>query len=202
MTRLAPRSGTAIPLAAGQELVITNTSGEQVVDAWALAASDSRRFTSAPHTWMSTGRLGLRLGDDLLDNTRRPMLRLVEDTSPGDHDLLIPSCDLARYRQLGVEGYHDNCRDNYFEALAAAAIDALPFLPQPINLFMRVPIGRDGSLSIHPPRAAPGDRVRLRALDDVVVVLSACPQDLAPTNGIGRAPTGVDVAVVDTESRP
>jgi uncharacterized protein len=195
MAELVARTGATVPLTAGQDLVVTNTHGQQVVDTWALAAGDPSRFVSAPHTWMAHGRVTVRVGDDLVDTTRRPLLKLVEDTSGGDHDLLIPSCDLPRYRQLGAQGYHDNCRDNYFEALAAAGVDALPFVPQPLNLFMRVPIEADGTIGIEPPLARAGDRVRLLALEDVTVVLSACPQDLAATNGLGRAPTGVEYAV-------
>ncbi|WP_327147805.1 urea carboxylase-associated family protein [Nocardia sp. NBC_01329] len=193
---LAARTGTTVELSAGDELVVTNTHGRQVVDTWALSAEKPTRFLSAPHTWMHHGRLTIRVGDSLMDNTRRPLLSMIEDSSPGDHDMLIPSCDLARYRQLGVEGYHDNCHDNFFEALAAAGVEAPQFVPQPLNLFMRVPITPDGAFSIDSPLARPADHVRLAALEDVVVVLSACPQDLAPTNGVGRTPTGVAYEVI------
>lgn len=196
MAELAARSGIAIRLAAGDDLVVTNTHGQQVVDTWALSATDVSRFVSAPHTWMRTGRLTVRAGDELLDTTRTPLLAFAEDTGDGHHDLLIPSCDVVRYRQLGATGYHDNCRDNYFAALAALDVTPLPFVPQPLNLFMHVPIAADGSFDIEPPLAAPGDRVRLRALEEVIVVLSACPQDIAATNGIGRSPTGVTYDVV------
>jgi uncharacterized protein len=196
MAELAARSGVALRLGVGDELLVLNTHGQQVVDTWALAAEDVSRFVSAPHTWMRTGRLTVRVGDDLLDTSRSPLLTLVEDSGTGHHDLLIPSCDISRYRELGVDGYHDNCRDNYFEALTAADIQPLPFVPQPLNLFMRVPIAADGSIDIQPPLASAGDRVRLRALEDVVVVLSACPQDIAATNGPGRTPTGVDYDVL------
>ncbi|GAB3301050.1 DUF1989 domain-containing protein [Epidermidibacterium keratini] len=193
---LAARSGTTVGLTAGDELVVTNTHGQQVVDTWALSASEASRFMSASHTCMRLGRLLIGEGDALLDNTRQPMLTLVRDTSPGDHDLLVPSCDAARYRELGVAGYHDSCHDNFFQALADAGLDAPPSVPQPLNLFMRVPIQPDGSFAIESPRARAGDLVRLRALQDLVVVLSACPQDVAPTNGEGRTPTGVEYDVV------
>ncbi|NIH87139.1 DUF1989 domain-containing protein [Amycolatopsis granulosa] len=193
---LAARSGIAIRLSAGEHLVVTNTHGQQVVDTWALSAREPSRFLSASHTWMHTGRLMVRAGDDLVDNTRRPLLSLSEDTSLGDHDLLIPSCDLPRYRQLGVREYHDNCHDNFYAALAALGVPAPQFVPQPLNLFMRVPIAADGAISIESPRARAGDRVRLTAVEDVVVVLSACPQDLAATNGVGRTPTGVAYDIV------
>ena len=51
----------------------------------------------------------------------------------------------------------------------------------------------DGRLELRPSPAARGDSVTLEALLDVVVVLSACPQDMVPINGAALTPT--DVAV-------
>ena len=45
------------------------------------------------------------------------MLKHLEDTSPGVHDMLLSACDVERYRRLGCEGYHDNCADNLRTAL-------------------------------------------------------------------------------------
>ena len=58
---------------------------------------------------------------------------------------------------------------------------------------MTVPVAADGRLELEPSRAAPGDHVILQALLDVVVVLSACPQDMVPINGVELTPTDVEV---------
>lgn len=195
MTLLRARSGVAFRVHAGDSVVITNTHGGQVVDTWIIDGSDPDRHASTAMTWMATRRLLLREGDELIDTRREPIARIVADSSPGDHDLLVPSCDIVRYRQLGVEGYHDNCRDNFFEALASADVPALANAPAPFNLFMHVPIAPDGSFEIAPPRARAGDAVELTVLRDAFVVLSACPQDIAPTNGIGVAPRDVEYEI-------
>src|SRR3546814_4940061 len=43
------------------------------------------------------------VGDILYSNRRRPILTLVEDSSPGIHDTIIAACDSNRYKFLGVE---------------------------------------------------------------------------------------------------
>ena len=57
----------------------------------------------------------MQVGDVLVTNKRRPILTLVEDTSPGVHDTCMSACDIYRYRGLGVEGHHDSCTDNLFK---------------------------------------------------------------------------------------
>jgi|GEM_PF-3750724 len=63
-----------------------------------------------------------RPGDVLVTNLRRPILRLLEDSSPGVHDTLIPSCDSERYRQLGASG-HGSCTDNFRDSLRAIGVE-------------------------------------------------------------------------------
>ena len=46
------------------------------------------------------------VGDTMVTNPRRPMLSLVEDTTPGVHDMLMAACDVYRYELLGAIGYH------------------------------------------------------------------------------------------------
>jgi hypothetical protein len=112
---------------------------------------------------------------------------LVEDASPGAHDLLLSACDSERYRLLGHDGYHDNCAENLRAALARLGLVA-PGVPSPWNVFENVVVGADGRLEIQPPPAKAGDYVVLRAELDAVVVFSACPMDLVPTNGADCRP--------------
>ena len=109
----------AARVAAGQRIRVINTHGSQVVDTWAFSARDATEWMSmeASRAWFL--RLAAAAGDTFVTNQRRPILTLVEDTSGGAHDTLIAPCDAPRYRLLGVEGHHDNCRDNLHAALAA-----------------------------------------------------------------------------------
>jgi uncharacterized protein YcgI (DUF1989 family) len=176
------RRGAAARAAAGQRIRVINTYGTQVVDTWAFNARDVTEWMSmeASRAWFM--KLRPAVGDTLLTNQRRPILTLVEDTSGGAHDTLMAACDLPRYRLLGVEGHHDNCRDNLHAVLAALGI-SIPATPSPLNLFMNIPWTPDGALAWGEPVSAPGSYAVLRAEMDLIVAFSACPQDILPING-------------------
>jgi uncharacterized protein YcgI (DUF1989 family) len=176
------RRGMAARVAAGQRIRVINTHGSQVVDTWAFSGRDAAEWMSmeASRAWFL--RLAAAVGDTFVTNQRRPILTLVEDTSGGAHDTLIAPCDVPRYRLLGVEGHHDNCRDNLHAALAALGI-TIPATPSPLNLFMNIPWTADGRLAWGEPVSTPGSYALFRAEMDLVVAFSACPQDILPING-------------------
>jgi len=194
-TIIPARSGRATHVAHGSAIDVINTHGTQVVDFWALCPQDLREHLSMEHTRTAIGRLIPRVGDTLVSNRRRPLLTVMTDTSPGVHDTLIASCDPERYRQLGVAGWHDNCQHNFETALTDLGLTPPP-LPAPFNLFMNVPWTPDGSLRFAPPASGPGDLVRFRAETDLVVIMSACPQDLTPVNGAAQCPVDVHFRVL------
>lgn len=181
------RKGKATRLGAGQQLRLINVHGTQVVDTWAFAADDLTEFMSMEHSRVAIGHITPKVGDVMVTNRRRPILALVEDSSPGVHDTLIAACDRYRYEQLGCDGYHDNCTDNLAAALAEFGL-APPETPAPWNMWMNIPVSADGSVSFEPTVAKPGDHVALRAERDAVVVFSCCPQDVIPINGVDCAP--------------
>lgn len=182
------RKGKAALVHKGQRVRVINTHGSQVVDTWAFSIADPREFMSMEHSRAHLLRVIPKVGDALLTNRRRPILTLLEDSSPGIHDTVIAACDRYRYELLGCKVYHDNCTDNLAAALAELGM-APPETPSPLNLFMNIPIGADGSLSFEPAVSKPGDAVTLSAEIDCVVAFSACPQDIIPINGLARRPT-------------
>lgn len=189
------RSSRAIRLAPGETLRIVNTHGSQVVDTWAVSAEDPAEVLSMQHTRAALLKLCPGEGDRLYSTRRRPLLCLAVDTTPGRHDTVIPACDRERYRQLGAPDGHANCCDNFALALRDAGLPDQP-APAPLNLFMNIPWTPDGALSFEPPLSRAGDRVELRAERPVVVVLSACPQDLVPINGRDCVPTEVHYEIL------
>ena len=189
------RQGRAVHVPRGSSIEIINTHGTQVVDLWALCPSSFTEHLSMEHTRVALGRLIPRVGDSLYSSERRPLMTLAVDTSPGIHDTLMASCDAARYRMLGHPGYHDNCHDNFAAALRELGISPPP-LPAPFNLFMNVPWTPDGTLRFEAPLSRPGDLVQLHVETDVIVIMSACPQDLTPVNGESQHPADVCFRVV------
>ena len=186
------REGRAVRLDAGRLFRVVDLEGSQVGDLFAYAAADTREHASAEHTRVGVGRLFPRVGEGFLTNRRRPILTLVADDSPGVHDMLMAACDPERYRLLGAPEGHASCAENVRAGMAAAG-HADVAVPQPINLFMNIPILPDGSLGAEPAPSAPGDSVTFRAEMDVIVVLSACPQDLTPINGAGPSPLAIEL---------
>lgn len=182
------RKGKAAVMRAGQRVKVINTRGQQVVDTWAFNRKDLAEFMSMEHTRAALLRMIPRVGDRLYTNHRRPILTLVEDTSPGIHDTVIAACDRWRYMELGVKDHHDNCTDNLAAGLAELGLKPSE-TPSPLNLWMNIPIRADGGLSFEPPVSKKGDYVVLRAEMDLVIAFSACPQDILPINGVDRAPT-------------
>lgn len=188
-------SGVAMHLRNGQQLSIINTHGKQVIDCWAFKEGEPAEFMSMPHCRNAWFRLCPQVGDSLVTNLRNPILTLIEDTSPGVHDTLVPSCDAKRYKQLGFEN-HASCTDNFNVALMAIGIEPPPILPA-VNLFMNVPIQANGSIGITSPVSKPGDKVTFQVDMDSVVILSACPHDVKPymLNGPDCTPRDVDYVI-------
>ena len=180
--RLIPaRHGVAARLDAGATVTIVNTHGRQVVDTWAFNARDTSEFMSMEHSRAAMLRLVPRVGATLTTNRRRAILTFVADTTPGIHDTLIAACDIHRYRQLGAVGHHDNCTQKLAFALEAVGLSAA-VTPSPLNLFMNVPVTDGGELNFQAPISEAGQYVALRAEMDLVIVFSACPQDIVPVN--------------------
>lgn len=169
----------------------------------ANTAASAPEYMSMCHTRATLCKLTPAVGDTLVSQKRAPMVKLVKDSSPGVHDTLIAACDRWRYSELGVQGYHESCTDNCWDALAALSgsaeeevAEALKGfqaklggrVPDPFNLFMNIPVTQEGTgakrgVSFEPPVTKPGDYVVLEAMRDVVVVMSACPQDVLTING-------------------
>ena len=186
------REGRAVPVLAGGRFRVVDVEGQQVGDLFAFSARDVGEYASAEHTRVGIARLFPRVGEAFLTNRRRPILTLLAEDSPGVNDMLMAACDPERYRLLGVTGWHASCEENLSRAMAGLGHPSVE-VPQPINLFMDVPIGPDGALSFKAAATRPGDSVTLRAEMDAIVVLSACPQDLNPINGPGPTSLAIDL---------
>lgn len=190
-TIVPPGEGRLVRVVANSELVIENIAGGQVGDLFAFSADDPAEHLSAAHTRAHNWRLFPAVGESFVTNRRRPILTLLEDTSPGAHDMLIPACDPERYRRLGA-AEHPSCAVNLSAALAPLGAE-LVAVPQPVNLFMPVPVDRTGALTLAESPAHPGDLVRCRAELDLLLVLSACPQDLVPLNRGGLSALAIQL---------
>ena len=165
--------GGRIEVGSGSMLEIVNVDGQQICDFFAFNAHDLDEVLSPGHIRSVLGRIVLKRGDVLVSRYRRPMLEIVEDTC-GQHDIVFPPCDPEVYVQRFGLHRHRSCRTNLAEVMADKNIP-YAYLPDPVNFFQNTPVASDGSIARLTSAAKPGDKVVLRALQDMLVAGSACP---------------------------
>lgn len=186
-------SGGFVKATAGQYVKVIDLEGTQVGDLFAVGATDHDEFLSPSVTRLNNGNLFPRVGESFFSTRDRPMLSFTHDQSPGAHDMLYASCNLAWYQSRGMEN-HPNCRDNYFEAARAAGIEHA-IQPDPVNFFQNTPPGADGNFFVGITLTDPGDYVTLRVELDCIVVLTACSSDRI----LGGRSTPMRLEVHDTD---
>ena len=171
---IAPRTGTAFRLDAGQVLRVIDPRGVQVSDLLAFAADDVREVISAGRTFDYEETICLTTGNVLWSNRSNPMLEIIEDTV-GRHDFLLTPCSEATFRHFyPTEPVHRGCFGNLAEALAPYGVEP-DAIPVAFNIFMNVPVnGKTGKIQVLPPISRAGDYVRLQARRDLIIGLTAC----------------------------
>jgi len=91
----------------------------------------------------------------------------------------------------GVEGV-PGCRENFLAALSEHGMGRRDVVPN-LNFFMEVPVSEAADCEIAYGRSKPGDYIDLRAEQDVLAVISNCPQMHNPCNAFN--PTAIRVSV-------
>ncbi|MDB5469871.1 MAG: urea carboxylase-associated protein [Caulobacter sp.] len=171
---IAPRTGVAFRLNAGQRLRVIDPLGEQVSDMLAFAAGDVAEAISSGRSLDYASKLYLTTGDPLYSNRSNVMLRIVEDTV-GRHDFLLTPCSKDTFRIIyGDTHPHRGCFGNLAEALAPYGVTP-DQIPTAFNIFMNVTVDpATSALKVEPPLSKAGDHILLEAEMDLVVALTAC----------------------------
>jgi uncharacterized protein len=174
MPDIAPRSGAAFLLGAGQTLTVIDIEGEQVADLLAFDAEDIREVLSSGRTLDYQSKIWLSTGDVLWSNRSNKMLEIVRD-DVGRHDFLLTPCSADTFRIIyGDQDPHRGCFGNLAAALAPYGVIS-DMIPVAFNCFMNVPIDAEtGALSVQPPRSKAGDAIVFRAHRDLIIGLTAC----------------------------
>ena len=174
MHKIAPRSGTAFFLHAGQRLAVIDPLGEQVADLVAFNRNDTQEALSSGRTIDYASRIYLTTGSKLYSNRSNVMLRIIED-DVGRHDFLLAPCSAPMFRIIYDDPEpHPGCFENLADALHPFGV--LPdAIPTAFNCFMNAPIdGETGTIRVLPPRSQAGDRIVFLAEMDLLVGLTAC----------------------------
>ncbi len=136
------------------------------------------------------------LFDKFFDSDVRPMLNLVQDTV-GRHDTFALACTARGYEERGFAG-HVNCSDNISEVMDPYGVARRSAWPA-INFFFNSWIDQaDNRIQSEESWSRSGDYVALRAMDDLVCVSTACPDDIDPINGWN--PTDIHVRIYRPEA--
>ena len=119
-------------------------------------------------------------GHTLFSQTGVPLLEIVED-SCGRHDFLVTPCNLQMFQMLSrTQAYHPSCHENLTHAFAQ--FGRLPeLISTTFNIFMNYTIDQDGTIHLCRPLNKPKDFIVFRALEDLIVGLTACADEA--TNG-------------------
>jgi aminomethyltransferase len=189
--RVGPADAKAYELATGEFVQIEDIQGCQVSDFLAFHRARPAVGLSTTVTRALVSGLFPLPGQCLYDGEGNALLELVEDTA-GRHDTFGIACNRETYEVLGFPD-HVNCTDNFNRELAAFGYSPRRFW-EPVNFFYNTKIGPDGRIiEVEPALSKAGDYVLMRALTDLVVASSACPDDISPTNG--GNPTDIMVRV-------
>ena len=171
--RIEPRTGVAVELSVGDLLTVIDPEGSQVSDLVAVSRRDPREILSNGRTFDYEETIRLTTGARLWSNRSNPMLSIVEDTV-GLHDFLLTPCSQATFEHFYPdEPVHRGCFGNLAAALEPYGVEP-DGIPTAFNVFMNVPLAKDGRLTVEPPKSTAGDFIRFRAEMNLIVGLTAC----------------------------
>ena len=174
----------------GQLFRIVDLEGNQAVDTLFISAENPDERYSATDTLTQNQQIYLEQGTTLYSNFARPIATIVEDNC-GRHDTLGGACssqsNTVRYAR--EKRYMHNCRDSFMLQLADTTADIKKRdLAPNINFFMNVPITKEGGYKFDDGVSAPGKYVEMKALADVMILISNCPQLNNPCNAYNPTP--------------
>lgn len=168
------QSGAAFKINKGQYLKVIDIKGSQVSDMVFFNAHDTKEKFSSNKTMDFEESILLTKGNFLWSNFGRKMMFIEEDTN-GRNDILLAPCSQETFDIMydNAGNDHPSCQNNLNINLAAFTI--LPHeVPSAFNLFMNVQFDEEGKLSVHKPLSKAGDFVILKALEDLIIGLTAC----------------------------
>ncbi len=181
----------AFVVEAGEVLRVEDVEGRQAADVVIAPVDDARDWLSCIYTQLLNRTTRITEGHVLYSKRARPLATVVADTA-GTH-WFGGGCCSAETNARRYDASAGSCRENLVLSLgdridgpAGLELDACA------SLFMNIAVGADGAMEIVEPTSRAGDHIDLRAERDLVVAVSACPQERNPCNGF--APTSVGLS--------
>lgn len=174
----------------GQVFRIVDLGGNQAVDTTFYDLNNPQDHYGAVQTITAQENIYLTTGSILRTESGKPILEITADLS-GRHDTLGGACsaqsNTVRYAREKL--YMHNCRDSFMLQIAKKDDYYMKRdLAPNINFFMNVPVTKEGGLKFDDGVSAPGFYVEMKALDDVMILISNCPQLNNPCNAYNPTP--------------
>lgn len=181
------REGRGVRLDVGDILEIVDVDGRQVADLVAYVQPGRDEYLSPAHTVSCNASVNLGLGATLFSNHRDPVFTILRD-DVARHDLVVPCCDQERYeRDYGLAD-HPHCLGNLQAAADLLSEEVDLHGEHAWNIFMNNRITDAGGIVMDRPEHDAGSTIVLRAEKSMLVLVSACPQDLTPANDFNPTP--------------
>lgn len=179
---IKPQTGCAFRLLQGQLLKVIDPEGEQVADLFCSDSTDPEDTLSAGRTMDYNESVRLEPGFFLYAHSGNKLLEVMEDSSPGVHDLLVTPCSLQMFQMMNKNtDYHPSCLENLAKNLASFGLREKQ-ITSTLNIFMNIDLNEAGRLKVIAPRSKPKDFILFKAHRDLIVGLTAC-SDEGTNNG-------------------
>jgi len=159
---------------------VRSPTGTQVADLFCFSHERPSDALSSGRSIDYNETVRFTTGHILFSQAGVPLLEIVED-SCGQHDFLVTPCSLQMFQMLAnTHEYYPSCHENLCHAFAQFARPP-ELISTTFNIFMHYEIGPNGNLHLRCPSSKSGDCIVFRALEDVIVGLTACADPA--TNG-------------------
>jgi len=196
-------SGTAFRVRKGQRFRVVEHEGKQVASLMFFNAQNYKEQFMAEFSgglnFAHPERLGSHYRVTKLYSKvpYENVMLTVTENEIGDH-FLGTHCTPRMMEILGVPG-HRSCSDNFADALGEFGLTLEDvYSPSVLNAFANVYLDTqgDGRIRIEAPRSERGDYIEFLAEMDVLVAVSACPDDQTPIND--HACKAIQVQIFDS----
>ena len=190
---IIPRcEASAFEVSKGQVLRVIAIEGKQVGDMTALSLHDFREKFNSIVTNSANGRSFIKATKLYSGPPGLNVMLTVVDDKVGTH-WIHGRCTRQMYKLLHGLEHHRNCHDNITESLRPYGITEYEVPFDTFNIFMKGHVDDNGHYIFEPPLAEKGDYIDFLAEMDLLVAISACPQDLTSVNDFSPKPLKVEI---------
>ena len=196
--RVNHSSAVAYKVKAGEYIQVIDVEGQQCSDFQAFLQEDLNNSLelcldpTVTRSQMMASYPAPGTHDKFYNQNSMPLVEVIQDTVCR-HDTFGLACNAKYYDDRGFPG-HISCTDNFNKSLSQHGVSPRKNWAA-VNLFFNTAIEECHSLTSDVSWSRPGDYVLFRAVDDLVCVSSACPDDTTSSNGWN--PTDIHVRIYD-----